>query len=912
MKLMQLCQLFTLASSPDNSVQQQVMQQLNQYSQLPDFNMYLVTIFAMMEGQAEVVQQRAGLLLKTNLGRQLSPGGLSSLPPGVVDYVQVHVLRAIRDPRKVIRHTAGSVITTIVEKMGVAACCQMLDKLAECLRESDANTVEGSFNALNKICEDGVALLKQLWEDPPEHTTPFVRWSTERLLPRVFEYATPAAPVHVRQNAIELLNHFALGYILNESNYPAFQPFAAKYVEVLGVLANDTDVNVLKDVCKGFVCVVEQNWSCLTPGLCQVVLQYMLKASQHPEYIVRCEALEVWTPCTSSMGLISMLRPMLPELVPVLLVNMVYSNADYMGMEQAQLDDDNAAVPDELQDIKPRFHKEQMGAGAGGDEEDGEEDGGRAGGGAWGAEWTARKAAASSLDNLAVAFRQEILQVVLPLIQQKLEADRWEVQESGVLALGAIANGCMDSLVQFLPQVLALLLKLCQADKPLLRSISCWCTSRFSSWICHESNPHRDQVLPSSLSALLLRCLDKNKRVQEAACSAFATLEEEARHLLVPFLDDIVKTLARAFQYYQAKNLLILYDATGTLAESVGSELAKPKYVEALLNPLAQRFEATADNDRSLISLFECLSSLAQNLGVDFLPIVPRLVQRCSRLIATGAKASQQFQQNPNEYEKPDREVMSASIDLLAGIVEGLREQVSQVLVQHNFIQVIPEVLKDTALNVKQSAFALVGDCAKNCIQYLVPLLPEILPLCAKALRENTLATVSNNASWAVGEICVKVGPEYMAPYLMEVVSALVGILQRQQGQPNTLLSQNVCITLGRLGLISGSQMGKCVPEFIRAWCLVMRNTRLDGEKITAFQGMCNMVKANPQAVLPCVPELCCAISTVCPPPPVLEPGLREILVGVKQALGTNWPPTWSQLPADVQHRLTHMYGLSA
>ena len=42
---------------------------------------------------------------------------------------------------------------------------------------------------------------------------------------------------------------------------------------------------------------------------------------------------------------------------------------------------------------------------------------------------------------------------------------------------------------------------------------------------------------------LLQRVLDPNKRVQEAACSAFATLEEEACTELVPYLGDILQVL---------------------------------------------------------------------------------------------------------------------------------------------------------------------------------------------------------------------------------------------------------------------------------------------------------------------------------------------------------------------------------
>eukprot|EP00439_Symbiodinium_sp_Y106_P043110 s2379_g5.t1 len=170
-------------------------------------------------------------------------------------------------------------------------------------------------------------------------------------------YASPQAPLHARQNAIECLNHFALNWAFHEPKFPALQPFAGQYLEVLGVLANDQDANVLKDVCKGFVCVIENQWSCITEHLANVVLQYMLKACKHPEYVVRVEALEVWTPCTNSAMLVQCVWSLLNDLIPVLLDNMVYSQADYLGMDNDIFEDDNAAVPDDSQDIRPRNHK---------------------------------------------------------------------------------------------------------------------------------------------------------------------------------------------------------------------------------------------------------------------------------------------------------------------------------------------------------------------------------------------------------------------------------------------------------------------------------------------------------------------------------------------------------------------------
>jgi hypothetical protein len=103
----------------------------------------------------------------------------------------------------------------------------------------------------------------------------------------------------------------------------------------------------------------------------------------------------------------------------------------------------------------------------------------------------------------------------------------------------------------------------------------------------------------------LRKVLDNNKRVQEAACSAFATLEEEACELLVPYLDPILRNLVFAFSKYQHKNLLILYDAIGTLADSVNSALNKKEYIEILMAPLIEKWHLLKDDDRDLFPLLE-------------------------------------------------------------------------------------------------------------------------------------------------------------------------------------------------------------------------------------------------------------------------------------------------------------------
>ena len=123
-------------------------------------------------------------------------------------------------------------------------------------------------------------------------------------------------------------------------------------------------------------------------------------------------------------------------------------------------------------------------------------------------------------------------------------------------------------------------------------------------WFCEK---HAD--IPSRLQ-LLRMVLDNNKRVQEAGCSAFATLEEDAGAELAPYLEPVLRNLVFAFEKYQHKNMLILYDAVGTLADAVGPALQNPMYVEILMPPLNKKWSKLKDDDEDLIPLLEVLQML--------------------------------------------------------------------------------------------------------------------------------------------------------------------------------------------------------------------------------------------------------------------------------------------------------------
>lgn len=86
--------------------------------------------------------------------------------------------------------------------------------------------------------------------------------------------------------------------------------------------------------------------------------------------------------------------------------------------------------------------------------------------------WNMRKCSAAGLDVLSTVFQEEMLPIVTPIVQQRLQEEDWRARESAILALGAIAEGCVMGLIPYLPQLVSMLLPRLEDPRPLVRSAS--------------------------------------------------------------------------------------------------------------------------------------------------------------------------------------------------------------------------------------------------------------------------------------------------------------------------------------------------------------------------------------------------------------------------------------------------------
>lgn len=127
-----------------------------------------------------------------------------------------------------------------------------------------------------------------------------------------------------------------------------------RFLENLFQLANDTDSDVRKHVCRALVMLVEVRIERLIPHMPQII-EYMLLTSQDSDDAVALEACEFWLMIAEQPICRDVLQPYLDKLLPILCKNMKYSEVDVIVL-QGDLDDDEG-VPDRNEDIRPRFHR---------------------------------------------------------------------------------------------------------------------------------------------------------------------------------------------------------------------------------------------------------------------------------------------------------------------------------------------------------------------------------------------------------------------------------------------------------------------------------------------------------------------------------------------------------------------------
>ncbi|BGP52980.1 hypothetical protein JCM8202_004064 [Rhodotorula sphaerocarpa] len=907
------------SGSPDTKVQESVNERLEQFNNVPEYNQYLTYILTQLPVEDVTVRSMAGLLLKNNIRLRLS-----FFAPDVVAYVKANIFSAIGDSTSMIRNTVSTVIDTLLVELSPENWAEALSRLVELVDSQDQLAQEGAFSALDKLCQDIPKKLEQLvigGQRPLDFMIPKFLAHIDSPYPKIRNYALSCAIQFISPDDNALTNHLE------------------QFIVALFKHASDDSIDVRKTVCQALVQLLASRPAVLIPHMGSVV-EFMLYSTQDTDNEeVALEACEFWLTFAEDPELVNHLRPFLPKVIPVLLSSMVYSEDDVLLLDT---DEDDAAVPDKASDIKPHLlsskthtnerledgetngQQQQPGGGhmsreRADDEEEEEEDeedyeDDDDDDEAY-TEWNLRKCAAAALDVMAVAFETEMLEVLLPYLKEKLFSQDWLGRESGILALGAIAEGCITGIEPHLPILMNFLINSLNDPKPLVRSIACWTIGRYSSWtIKDDATPeHKQQYFVPAMEGLLKMCLDNNKRVQEAGCSAFATLEEEAGPELEPFLGSILGNLVYAFQKYQQKNLLILYDAIGTLADAVGSSLNNQAFIDILMPPLIQKWGALSDSDPDIIPLLECMSSVVIAVGPGFVTYAQPVFARCVAIVKQSLIDFQQYQQDPLNFDEPDKTFLIVSLDLLSGLTQGLNTSITELYSSSDppVLTLLSMCLQHPDAPVRQSSYALLGDTAISCFPILKPHVAQFMPVLISHIQsEPRLAEVSvcNNAAWAAGEIALQAGSD-MEPWVNPLMERLVPILLSSKAARS--LTENSAVTIGRLAIVCPQLVAPHLEVFVSAWCQALADIKDNDEKESAFRGICAAIQVNPGGISAAFGYFLNAVARWTRPSDQLNEMFKTILVAFKgMSEGPAWDAQLAHLPPIIVQRLRERYGV--
>ncbi|KAI1326869.1 armadillo-type protein [Xylariaceae sp. FL0255] len=851
----------------DKTAQKQAELMLNQAKSSPDMNNYLVYLLSTdappdgLQFTPEdyyLVRSAAAIMLKNNV-----KSSYKSIPDGSRNLIKMAVPMVLQDKNSQIRNYAGNIATEMIRLGGLLSWPELLPELLKMLTNETGHIPpegqEGAMAAMAKICEDNTKMLER--EVNGQRPLNFI-------LPKLIE-ATKSPLPKVRANALTAINVFT------PRKSQAMLNSIDDLLQNLFSLATDQSPDVRRQVCRAFVQLVETRPDKLQPHLSGLV-EYIIGQQKSDDEDLACDAAEFWLAVGEHENLWQSLTPYIGKIIPVLLECMVYSPEDIALLGGASDDEDE---DDREQDIKPQFAKKASARTANGessadpaqngnayqklssmddDLEEGEIDELDDGDNANPDErWTLRKCSAAALDVFARDYQDPVFETILPYLTTNLKHAEWPYREAAVLALGAVADGCIAVVTPHLPELVTYLFSLLNDAEPVVRQITCWTLGRYSSWAAELTDPNQRRLyFEPMMEGILTKMLDRNKKVQEAGASAFANLEEKAGKRLEPYSLPIIQQYVRCFQKYKDRNMYILYDCVQTLAEHIGPVLARPDLANELMPALIARWTKVSDDSRELFPLLECLSYVAMAMNDAFTPYAQPIFGRCVNIIHKNLEATLALSNNPN-LEVPDKDFLVTSLDLLSSIIQALDMTKSAKLVEDSqpaFFELLILCMEDPTDEVRQSAYALLGDCAKYVYGQLRSSLPNIFPVLVKQLDLDSILdedidsgfSVVNNACWSVGEIAIQHKAE-MGSYVSDLFQRFVDIITNP-GIPRGV-TENAAIALGRLGLGNAELLAPHLANFAEDFLTSMDEVDLSDEKATAFRGFTLIVEKNPMAM---------------------------------------------------------------
>ncbi|KII69709.1 Transportin-1 [Thelohanellus kitauei] len=751
---MDLKQLLTLLSdsfSSDNVIQRRVYITLKNFESRPDFYRYLLFIILSMKNQIDInVFSMALNILKNNIKYIYN-----SLGDEVQTEVKELVVCLLTDQDPQLQFFGGNILAEIAchDNMYTRSVLPHLRRLIE---NHTPSTQSVYFRLLEKICED----ISEI--SSPDDTS--LEATVTSIVCFLFGQLTPLQDDYHNYWVLKCINRLIpfFSRVIFSQNF--------NFMDNLVVFVNRVDcststaIMVLSTICD----VMYENVSSKFHHVAQNLIDYITSN----DYDLAYQSSEFWVCFFDHAESEQMIVPYLPQLVSNLLCGMCYTEHDSLFVQHKDNCDD---MSDSM--INPARNDSE------GEDEDADED-------THYFEWTLRKSCGYSMDRIGQIFRSRVLSHLGSLLNL-LNDSNWMKNESGVLAIGAIAKGCESCATEYYPHVFDILLKFLEHYHLLVRSITCWTLSRH-----HEFYNQSDRTFFDRMVVKILVCFtDPSSHVQSSAVSAISKLVDNCGFLLCDYNDVIARKIVECLGFYQSQNLKELYEFIGRCSRFLPNFSSNSIFTQQIIPTCLNRLTIT-NTEYEIIDIFllDMLGQIAYSPGYVLLPYAESLLKYCGSIIDQTLHQIEASTVN-SSINPPDKEFMFASIDFIDSLSTNYQDRVRGLFLNSNLINLLKSCLNTGDSRMKFLAATCFGAISKYNFDCILHQLNDIYQLLMNFEGEDSCMTITN-CLWTSQIFILNLKSE-SSKYVSLIMESILKLLR--SSYVSQKLGENICSNISYL-----------------------------------------------------------------------------------------------------------------
>lgn len=353
--------------------------------------------------------------------------------------------------------------------------------------------------------------------------------------------------------------------------------------------------------------------------------------------------------------------------------------------------------------------------------------------------WNVAMAAGTCLALVATVVGDDVVQFVVPFVQQHIAATNWKSREAATLAFGAILEGPKSFVPQLVAQALPVLIQHMKDPIVYVKDTTAWTIGR----IC-QLHPQTVSPYLQNLITVLVEALSDSARVAANACWAI-------HNLALAYEDDQEKQTSVLSQYFQV-------------------------LLEKLLS-CTVRDDSDESNLRT--SAYEAINVLIQSGAQDTHQVImnatPVFIERLEKTFAMPI------------VSQDDREEQNELQSLLCGVIQVIIQKMGENIktFADKMMALFLQVFSVKSASVHEEALMAVGALANAVESDFEKYMAHFRPYLNMGLKNYEEHQVCAVAVGVVGDIS-RALLNKMVPYCDEIVSLLLQDLQ------NPLLNRSV------------------------------------------------------------------------------------------------------------------------